>query len=161
MNYYPPQWFEEMREECMDAVKDDLWPTPWKMFECVIPAELCPPGNARDSMHWRDAHRIKKRLRSILNNRYIANLPGWPLPGRPIVHLIRFTPRRVDPRSNWDKFPVDMLTPYREVPVKGKRPRRFGCLGIIADDSGDHIDLRAEWRKSSLGVVYVRVFASP
>jgi hypothetical protein len=53
-----------------------------------------------------------------------------------------------------------MLTPYREVPVKGKRPRRFGCLGIIADDSGDHIDLRAEWRKSKLGVVYVRVFAS-
>jgi hypothetical protein len=84
-----------------------------------------------------------------------------PLPGRPVVTCYRFTPHRVDPRSNWDKFPVDMLTPYREVPVKGKRPRRSGLLGIITDDSGDHIDLRAEWRKSKLGVVYVRVFASP
>jgi hypothetical protein len=161
LTYYPPHWLEEMRHACHDAVLSDPWPSPRLAFSVVVPAELCPPGNARDSMHWSEAHRIKERLRSILRHRFIADMPGWPLPGRPIVHLIRFTPRRVDPRSNWDKFPVDMLTPYREVPVKGKRPRRFGCLGIIADDSGDHIDLRAEWRKSKLGVVYVRVFASP
>jgi hypothetical protein len=160
MTYYPPQWFEEMRHACHDAVLSDPWPSPYLMFSVVVPAEWCPPGNKRDSLNWQDVHRMKERLRKVMKDQLVTKYSS-PLPGRPIVHLIRFTPRRVDPRSNWDKFPVDMLTPYREVPVKDKRPRRFGCLGIIADDSGDHIDLRAEWRKSKLGVVYVRVFASP
>lgn len=155
MTYYPPQWFEEMRQACIALTVDEPSPGPLA-FLAVVPAEWCPPGNKRDSMHWRKAHQIKSNLRSVMFPRHAK----WdaPLPGRPIVHLIRFTTNQVDPRSNWDKFPVDMLTPYREVPVKGKRPRRFGLLGVIADDSGDHIDLRAEWRKSSLGVVYVRVF---
>jgi hypothetical protein len=38
-------------------------------------------------------------------------------------------------------------------------PRQSGLLGLIVDDSGDHIDLRAEWVKSKLGCVYVRVFS--
>ena len=75
-----------------------------------------------------------------------------------MVHVLRHTPYKTDPRSNWDKFPVDALTPYRRIETKNG-PKTFGCLGLIRDDSGDHIDLRAEWVKSKLGCVYVRVFS--
>jgi hypothetical protein len=42
---------------------------------------------------------------------------------------------------------------------KGKL-MQSGCLGLIVDDSGDHIDLSAWWERSRLGVVYVRVYAA-
>ena len=160
MTYYPPQWFEAMLEECrtITEVPTDAGALVW---DFVVPAAWCPPGNRRDSMHWSKAHEMKKNLRAVMRNqaRHLSYWDWQPLPGKPIVHLIRFASRRVDPRSNWDKFPVDMLTPQRFVPVKNGKTRHYGCLGLIEDDSGDHIDLRAEWRKSKLGVVYVRVFA--
>lgn len=163
MTYYPPAWFEERLVECrrIAPVLTDVGALVW---DCVVPAEWCPPGNKRDSLNWRDVHRMKENLRAVMA-RKINYGPPWldpehePLPGRPVVTCYRYTPHRVDPRSNWDKFPVDLLTPYREVSIRGKRPRRSGLLGLIRDDSGDHIDLRAEWCKSKLGCVYVRVFS--
>lgn len=166
MTYYPPLWFEERLLECrrIAPVLTDVGALVW---DCVVPAEWCPPGNKRDSLNWRDVHKMKENLRAVMRSKWMHdafNLDfigpvSIPLHDRPVVTCYRYTPHRVDPRSNWDKFPVDLLTPYREVPIKGKRPRRSGLLGIIRDDSGDHIDLRAEWSKSKLGCVYVRVFS--
>lgn len=151
--YYSPQWFAETLAAC----KATIPPPPdagLPVWECVVPSEWCPPGNARDSMHWSKAHRLKKRLRAAMLR--FALTRRSPLPGRPIVHCTRLTPYRTDPRSNWDKFPVDMLRPYTRT-ARGES----GALGLIVDDSGDHIDLRAEWVPSKLRCVYVRVFADP
>ena len=158
MTYYPPIWFEERLAESrkIAPVLSDVGALVW---DCVVPAEWCPPGNKRDSMHWSKAHKLKQQMRQCV--RWYGQLDiarPLPLPGRPVVTCYRYTPHRTDPRANWDKFPVDMLTPLRAVPTK-KGVRNFGCLGIIRDDSGDHIDLRAEWVKSKLGCVYVRVFS--
>ncbi|MBK9496855.1 MAG: hypothetical protein IPO08_20580 [Xanthomonadales bacterium] len=161
MTYYPPLWFEERLLECrrIAPVLDNVGALVW---DCVVPAEWCPPGNKRDSLNWRDVHKMKENLRSVMTRQAQVSLrfnAHAHVGMRPVVTCYRYTPHRVDPRSNWDKFPVDLLTPYREVPIKGKRPRRSGLLGLIRDDSGDHIDLRAEWCKSKLGCVYVRVFS--
>lgn len=166
MTYYPPLWFEERLAECrrIAPVLTDVGALVW---DCVVPAEWCPPGNTRDKLHWSKAHRMKENMRSVMRRADVAqrDCDRWrgvvvprPLTGRPVVECLRYTPRRTDPRSNWDKFPVDALTPYKCIQTKDG-PKTFGCLGLIRDDSGDHIDLRAEWRKSKLGCVYVRVFS--
>jgi hypothetical protein len=162
MTYYPPIWFEERLTECrrIAPMLDNVGALVW---DCVVPAEWCPPGNKRDGMHWSAAHKMKDNLRSVMRRgNWRANDWGCerplPLPGKPVVTCYRYTAHRTDPRSNWDKFPVDMLRPHTMQLTK-RGPRQSGLLGLIVDDSGDHIDLRAEWVKSKLGCVYVRVFS--
>lgn len=160
MTYVPPRQLVEWLTACREiaAPVERVGPLVW---DCVVPAEWCPPGNTRDGLHWSTAHRLRERVRDVMR-RQGGELRGLtlPLPGRPVVVCVRYTPHRTDPRSNWDKFPVDMLQPQKVV-VTRKGVRRSGLLGVIADDSGEHIDLRAWWERSKLGVVYVRVFHEP
>jgi hypothetical protein len=158
MTYYPPAWFEERLLECrrIAPVLTDVGALVW---DCVVPAEWCPPGNTRDKMHWSKAHRMKENVRAVMRRGEYHVWWDGVLPGRPVVTCYRYTPHKTDPRSNWDKMPVDMLVPERIVREKSGKVRHYGLLGLIRDDSGDHIDLRAEWVKSKLGCVYVRVFS--
>lgn len=121
----------------------------------VIPEIYCPPGNARDAMHWSRAAELRKRCYEYMLEQHNLRIRSEPLAGRPSVVCIRFTRSPTDARSNWDKFPVDSL----RTPKTVGRKKWLG-LNYIKDDGPNDIDLYAWCAKGPVnsGFVYVRVY---
>jgi hypothetical protein len=119
------------------------------VWECVVPGVYCQPGNIQSRTHWSVYHKAKKRCLGHMRGQLLGRRRTEALPGRPCVHVVRFTSVRPDKRSNWDKAPVDCLT--------GKH----GGLGFLRDDCEEDVDLHAWWEpgKEKQGFVLVRVYA--
>lgn len=130
------------------------------VWQCVVPAELCPTVNVlHRGGHWQRAKQAKQ-VHQLMLAQHGLRLRREPLPGRPVVHCIRFSSARPDAQTGWSKLPVDcLLTPRTTVLRNGKTRQRLG-LGFVEDDSPEHIELHCWWEpgKPRAGFVLVQVY---
>lgn len=118
------------------------------LWECVLPATLCPPLNRFGEMPSWKRTEIKAEAITLMLKQHGHARRRRPLPGRPAISCVRFTSMEADPDTGWSKVPVDRL----QVKNKG--------LGFIANDRGRDIDLRCWWEsgRRGAGFVYVAVY---
>ncbi len=130
------------------------------VWQCVVPAELCPTVNVGlRANHWKRA-KNKRQLFAMMLAQNGLRVRWQALPGRPVVHCIRFTSVCPDAQTAWSKDVVDCLLTRKVTRLKNGNFRERQGLGFIEDDSPEHIDLHCWWEpgKPKAGFVLVRVY---
>lgn len=119
--------------------------------EFVLPLHLCKPFNrigraGEASQGWRLGKDKKDAYRRMWAQN--GGKAKAPLPGRPHVHVIRFSSGRVEHDSGWTKSPVDRLL------------CKENGLGIIQDDKPKlcRVTSWCEPAPRGAGFVYVAVW---
>ncbi len=127
------------------------------VFVGVAPLPLCPRRNELlKEPHWAAKER-KRQLLQILSHQAGRR---WyvPLPGRPIVHAVRFSVKAPDSDAGWEKSPVDALVKSWS---RGKKTHHG--LGVLLDDAPEFVDRRTWWEyaPAAAGFVLISVYPDP
>jgi hypothetical protein len=109
----------------------------------VLPARLAPTFNSYSRMHWSRRTKLKKECLTRMLAQ-AGRIRSRPLDGKPTVLFVRWTSSKPDDDAAYTKVPLDCL--------KAK-----GGLGLIADDSPDHVTVRCAWEKNASNVCIVEV----
>lgn len=126
------------------------------VFTGFAPLELCPPyDRIKREPGWAIAKRQKQLLLILLSQNSMRTRDEC-LPGRPVVHCVRFSAVEADDRSLWEKSPVDALIKSWS---RGKRTHHG--LGFIEDDKNKQVQLKVwcEYAPPKKGFVMISVFA--
>lgn len=117
----------------------------------VLPLRLCPPTNrTRGRAGWAQA-KTKAEAWQMLLAQAGFRVRKEPLPGRPQVICVRFSPVECDPSSDWAKIPIDLLC----IP-KGRQ--KHG-LGFLPGDKWSETRSHQRWEPAprGQGCVYIEV----
>lgn len=109
----------------------------------VLPLRLCPPTNrTRGRASWAQAQTKAEAWKMLLAQARFR-VREEPLPGRPQVICVRFSPVESDPNSDWAKIPIDLLC----IP-KGRQ--KHG-LGFLPGDKWSEAETRQRWEPAPRG----------
>lgn len=130
------------------------------VWRCVVPAELCVGQNQYRRLHFGQIAKLKAEVLKAMLFQHRVRKRDSVLPGRPRVHLVRFTTREPDRDAGWSKIPVDCLV--RDWSTRNKKGRltEHNGLGFLADDRPEAADVRHWWEpgKRGAGFVYVAIY---
>lgn len=114
----------------------------------VLPLELAQPQNrTRQGQQWALAS-LKAKVFKMLWLQHPTVRPE-PLPGRPMVRLVRFSTVEPDALADWGKMAVDCLCLPRPPKVPGGR-KKLG-LGLLRDDAPRFVEIVTWWEKAKQG----------
>lgn len=138
----------------------------------VLPLELCPRLNALAEMPNFKRKALKNAALKLMLAQCGLRRASAPLPGRPVVHAVRFSSGEPDRDSAWTKVPVDRLcvgTRKRPKTMLALTPTQWReaqakmgpvGLGYLADDKPSALDLQAWWEPCAPGhgCVYIELW---
>lgn len=145
-------------EQCMDIAEVTLKePVGWReeqgplgdfVTSFFVPLDVCPTINVYLNMYYKRRAGLKEKALRMMFEQYGRRRPT-PLPGRPVIILVRFSSKEPDHETSWHKIIVDRLIPKHD------------GLNIIVDDNPNAVDLRGHyWRYApkKKGFGYVEIW---
>lgn len=131
------------------------------LWRCVLPLTYCKPSNnMKRTNRWKSAADLKRCYEKMLEQ-HGYQPRSKVLPGRPVVHCIRFASAPIDIRSDWAKDPLDCLIRESVQRLKNGSTRVRKGLGFLVDDRQACADIHAWWEPAPprKGFCLIQVFA--
>lgn len=135
----------------------------------VLPLHLCPRLNALAEMPNWARQKIKDAALSTMLEQSGLRRAAHPLPGRPVVRVVRFSSVEPDEDASFTKVPVDRLCVGKRTKPKGMDPKLWEAmpknagpvgLGWLRDDKPSVLARCVWWEPAppGKGCVYVELW---